>query len=117
MSFYQKSSKTIGKHSTLVYLNPDLRLFSDLSLLIPLPPDFPPFWDRINKLLAPTHQALGILHESLTSGEHLQFAQRVWEKAQTDEPFVLAQRTFSRVYEQWKKRDVADEDDPKKGST
>ncbi|KAF8967927.1 hypothetical protein BDZ97DRAFT_1916500 [Flammula alnicola] len=90
---------------------------SSLSLLVPLPPDFPPVWDRINKLLAPSFQVLGILHESITSGEQKQFAKRVWEKAKTEEPFVLAQRTCSRAYEQWKKRDVAEEDDGKKGST
>jgi len=57
------------------------------------------------------------LHESVTSGEQIQFAVRVWEKAQTGEPFELAQRTFSHAYQQWKKRDGPEEDDEKKGST
>ncbi|RXW19208.1 hypothetical protein EST38_g6640 [Candolleomyces aberdarensis] len=87
------------------------------SLLIHLPPDLPPLWERINKLLAPSYRALSILRESITSGEQRDFAVRVWEKAQTDEPFELARRTFSRTYERWKNKDAADEDDGKKGST
>lgn len=64
-------------------------------------------------------QVLGILRESLSSGEHQQFARRVWDKAQTEEPFVLAQRTISRAYEQWKKLGLAEEEDDEKkpGST
>jgi len=82
------------------------------SLLVPLPPDFPPFWDRINKLLAPATRVLGIFHDSIVSGEQKKFAMRVWEKAWTDEPFILASRTFTRAYERWKEN----EDDRKKDS-
>ena len=57
------------------------------------------------------------MHESITSGEQKKFAERVWEKAKTDEPFILAKRTFTHAYEQWKKRDIPEEDDEKKGST
>ncbi|KXN85311.1 hypothetical protein AN958_11411 [Leucoagaricus sp. SymC.cos] len=90
---------------------------SSQSLLVPLPPDFPPFWERINKLLAPSVRVLGILRDSIKSGEQVQFAQRVWEKAWTDEPFVLASRTFSKAYEHWKEKDeAADEEDDKKNS-
>ncbi|KAF8070771.1 hypothetical protein FPV67DRAFT_1624508 [Lyophyllum atratum] len=91
--------------------------FRSQSLLVPLPPDIPPFWDRIHKLLAPSHKAVGILHDSVTSGEQRQFAARVWEKAWTNEPLILASRTFSQAYERWKDREVPpDEDDGKKGS-
>ncbi|KAJ3496825.1 hypothetical protein NLJ89_g10431 [Agrocybe chaxingu] len=87
------------------------------SLLVPLPPEFPSLTEKISKLLAPTHHALGILQESITSGEQKEFALRVWEKAQTEEPFVLASRSLSRAWETWTKRDVPEEDDEKKGST
>jgi hypothetical protein len=86
-------------------------------LLIHLPPDLPPLWERINKLLAPSYRVLSIFRESVTSGEQRDFAVRVWEKAQTGEPFELARRTFSQTYERWKNKDAADEDDGKKGST
>ena len=83
---------------------------------MPLPPDIPPFWERINKLLAPSYKVLSIFHESLISGEQKNFAGRVWEKTWSSEPFILASRTFSATYERWKDRDVqADEDDGKKG--
>ena len=89
---------------------------SSHSLLVPLPPDIPPFWERISKLLAPSYKVLSIFHESLTSGEQKKFAERVWEKTWSNEPFILASRTFTTTYERWKDRDVrADEDDGKKG--
>lgn len=92
--------------------------FRSQSLLVPLPPEIPPFWDRISKLLAPSHKVIGVLSESITSGEQRQFAERVWEKAWSNEPFILASRTFTQAYERWKDREVPpDEDDGKKGST
>ncbi|KAK2463158.1 hypothetical protein APHAL10511_004813 [Amanita phalloides] len=91
--------------------NPHVDLSSQ-TLLLPLPPQFPPFWDRISKLLAPTVRVLGILHESIVSGEQKKFAVKVWEKAWTDEPFVLASRTFTRAYERWKENE-----DERKDST
>jgi len=72
--------------------------------------------EKFKKLLAPSYQVLTILHDSITSGEQKEFAWRVWEKANSEEPFVLAKRTISHAYEQWKKRDES-EDDEKKGST
>ncbi|KAF5354958.1 hypothetical protein D9756_005427 [Leucocoprinus leucothites] len=90
---------------------------SSQSLLVPLPPDFPPFFERINKLLAPSFRVLGILRDSLRSGEQRQFAQRIWEKAWTNEPFLLASRSLSHAYERWKEKDeTADEEDDKKNS-
>ncbi|TFK44862.1 hypothetical protein BDQ12DRAFT_702199 [Crucibulum laeve] len=108
----------IGEMSTLGSARPP-RPYPDASshsLLVPLPPDFPPLWEKINKFLAPSVHALTITHDSIKAGEHISFAQRVWEKAWSDEPLKLASRTFSRAYERWKERDITDEDDPKKGS-
>lgn len=115
------STADIQQYARFCFIPPPLILTecftSAKSLLIHLPPDLPPLWERINKLLAPSYRALSILRESVTSGEQRDFALRVWEKAQTDEPFELARRTFSRTYERWKNKDAADEDDGKKGST
>ncbi|PFH52097.1 hypothetical protein AMATHDRAFT_2351 [Amanita thiersii Skay4041] len=83
------------------------------SLLLPLPPEFPPFWERIHKLLTPTFRVLEIFRDSIASGEQKKFALRVWEKAWTEEPFILASRTFTRAYERWKDN----EDDGNKDST
>ena len=82
--------------------------FSSLSLLVPLPPDFPSIFSKINKFLQPTYRVLSIMHESFASGEQKQFALRVWEKAKTDEPFILAKRTLAYAYEEWKKWDKDD---------
>ncbi|KAF9447185.1 hypothetical protein P691DRAFT_802873 [Macrolepiota fuliginosa MF-IS2] len=90
---------------------------SSQSLLVSLPPEFPPIWERINKLLAPSVHVLGILRDSVNSGEQKQFAQRVWDKAWTNEPLLLASRTFTRAYERWKEKDeTGDEEDDKKNS-
>ncbi|KAF9456940.1 hypothetical protein BDZ94DRAFT_1274433 [Collybia nuda] len=80
--------------------------FRTQSLLVPLPPNIPPFWDRINKLLAPSYKVITTLRESWVSGEQQQFAQRVWEKTWSNEPFVLASRTLSKAYERWKDREA-----------
>jgi hypothetical protein len=67
--------------------------------------------------LAPSVRVLGILHDSFESGEQEQFARRIWEKAWTNEPFLLASRTLNGAYERWKERDdTADEEDDKKNS-
>jgi hypothetical protein len=86
------------------------------AMLVSLPPDVTPVLSGIRKLLAPSVQVLGILRESLASGEQKEFMERVWAKAKTDEPFILAQWTLSAAYDTWKKRDTV-EDDGKKGST
>jgi hypothetical protein len=85
-------------------------------MLIPLPPDVPSVWEKIDKLLAPSYRALSILHDSVASGEQKAFAFRVWEKAGSEEPFILAKRTIAHAYEQWKKQDEPGEDDEKKDS-
>lgn len=90
---------------------------SPQSLLVPFPPDSQPFWGRIHKLLAPSVHVLGILKDSFKSGEQTQFARRIWEKAQSNEPFTLASRALSHTYELWKEGDdTADEGDDKKDS-
>ena len=80
-----------------------VRSSSSVSLLLPLPPDFPSIFEKIDKFLQPTYHLLSIMHESFASGQQKEFALRVWEKAKTDEPFILAKRTIVLAYEQWKK--------------
>ena len=103
-------------HNLQLLLSADVNICSSPSILIPLPPDIPSIWGKIDRLLAPSYHALSIFHKSVASGEHKAFALRVWEKAQSEEPFILAKRTISHAYEQWKKQDEPEEDDEKKGS-
>jgi len=92
----------------------NLRCCSSQSLLVSLSPSSLSFWNRINKLLTPSVHVLGILRDSFKSGEQRQFAQRVWEMARSNEPFVLAHRALNKSYELWKEKDeTADEDDKK----
>ncbi|KAG6816578.1 hypothetical protein H0H87_004878 [Tephrocybe sp. NHM501043] len=86
---------------------------SSQSLLVPLPPDFPPFWQKMTNLLAPTQKALNIFHESVQSGEQREFAGRVWEKARTIEPFVVAGKAFGIWYQLLKASDSPSDDDKK----
>ncbi|KAG6809306.1 hypothetical protein H0H92_000764 [Tricholoma furcatifolium] len=65
------------------------------SLLLQIPPETPPFWNSISKLLGPTQKALNIFHESIKSGEQREFAARAWEKACSAEPFNVAIQAFS----------------------
>ena len=89
--------------------------FSSLSLLVPLPPDFPSIFEKIHKFLQPTYKVLNIMHESIASGEQKQFALQVWQKIKSDEPFVLARHVLAYSYEQWKQ--WPPEEDDKKDST
>jgi len=89
---------------------------SSVSLLVPLPPDFPPIFEKIHKFLKPTYQVLNIMHESFASGEQKQFALQVWEKVKSDEPFILAQRIIAYSYDQWKQW-PPEKDDGTKDST
>ncbi|PCH36666.1 hypothetical protein WOLCODRAFT_140552 [Wolfiporia cocos MD-104 SS10] len=85
---------------------PSRRPFPDLaaqSILLPLPPPFPPIQEQVRNLLAPAHRLLNLTHESVHSGAQWKLVQRLWEKAFTEEPFVLARNVCSRMWENWKK--------------
>ncbi|KAK1232162.1 hypothetical protein PQX77_004710 [Marasmius sp. AFHP31] len=87
---------------------------ADRTILLPLSPDTFTVWDRINKLLDPTRTALALTRDSITSGEQKRFALNLWDKALSNEPWVLASRTCSRAYELWKK--TGDDDDQETGT-
>jgi hypothetical protein len=95
------------------------RSFSSQSLLVKVHPPvvFTSFHERIQKLLQPTQQVLGILHESLASGEQQKFALRLWEKACSGDPLLLASRTCSHAYQRWKDKDQPPDESDKTGST
>lgn len=74
------------------------------SLLVPVPPPFPPILKYMDNLLAPTRKVLSMTHDSIVSGDQQKFAGKIWEKSLTDQPFVLARKVFDRVLEVWNKR-------------
>jgi hypothetical protein len=86
---------------------------SSLSLLVPLPPDFPPIFEKIHKFLKPTYRVLNIMHESYTSGEQKKFALQVCQKLMSKEPIIFAQRIIAFSYDQWKQWPPEKDDGPK----
>lgn len=90
------------------------RFSSNATLLVPLPPQTPPVWDKIDKLLAPSRQALELFANDITSGAFVKFADRVWEKSFTKEPFVLAQRSLEKLSEAWKSENDDDDNNKKR---
>ena len=83
----------------------NLRYFSKQSLLVPLPPPPPPIFDHTRALLAPTYKLMDVLRESFESGAQKQLAIRMWEKAWSGEPYILARNACSRMWKLWKDND------------
>ncbi|KAF9817070.1 hypothetical protein IEO21_03652 [Rhodonia placenta] len=73
------------------------------SILLPIPPSLPPIGEQVATLLAPTRRLLALTNESVDSGAQVQLMQRMWEKAWTNEPFVLARNVCSRMWERFTK--------------
>lgn len=71
-------------------------------MLLHLPPSFPPIYEQVQNILAPTFKVLEIFHESVESGVQREFAGRVWEKAWTSDPYKLASTVCQRMWDKWK---------------
>ncbi|KAF7980849.1 hypothetical protein HWV62_36499 [Athelia sp. TMB] len=70
------------------------------SLLVHLPPTLHIF-NHLEQLLAPTFKVTNIVRESLGSGAQKELAGRIWEKAWTGEPWLLARNVCSRMWKVW----------------
>ena len=77
--------------------------FSNESILIPIPPPDLPLAHEFRELLAPSVKLVGLLRESLVTGQQRELASRVLETAQTSKPFQLASNVISRMWEKWKR--------------
>ena len=71
------------------------------TLLMPVPPPLPPIQTYMSNLLAPAGKVLKLTQESVVSGDQRRFAETLWEKARTDQPFVLAKNVAQRVWSVW----------------
>jgi hypothetical protein len=69
--------------------------------LVPIPPELPLF-ERFHKLLSPSQRLIALFWGNVESGEFTKFGEKVWEKAWTKDPFVLAGRAFATIYDIWK---------------
>ncbi|KAI0090874.1 hypothetical protein BDY19DRAFT_905111 [Irpex rosettiformis] len=88
-------------------------LESEGSIIIPLPPPFPTVSESMKKMFEPTFKILTQTHESITSGRQMQLAERLWEKAQTRDPFILARNVVQKAWKTW--QNVEDDDDDNTG--
>jgi len=84
------------------------------SLLVHLPLESGPILEPIYLVLAPARHSLQLLRNNLTEGNFPKFAQRIWDKAWTGEPFTLASRACSFGYEQWRNKGKGSDDDKEK---
>lgn len=79
-------------------------------MIVPLPPPFPPISDSMKKMLEPAFKVLTHTQESITSGRQLQLAERLWEKAQTPDPFILARNVLRKAWKTWTNSEDDDDD-------
>ena len=79
--------------------------------MIPIPPDTPPIIEPVKKFLKPSGLVLNLFYDSVVEGHQREFFGRVWEKAQTDEPWKLAYNSVKRFYERWKQNARSGDDD------
>ena len=87
-------------------------MHSDGTILLPIPPPVPSLSESMNQLLTPTTKILRMTRDSITSGRQLELAGRLWEKAQTKDPFILAGNVIDKA---WKTLRNVDDDDGSKG--
>jgi hypothetical protein len=72
------------------------------STLIKLPPPVTPLLEPIRDLLAPSFKVMTTLQRSFESGSQAELAARMWEKARTPDPFILASTVCRKMWEKWK---------------
>ncbi|TCD66540.1 hypothetical protein EIP91_001261 [Steccherinum ochraceum] len=110
--------KPVGQDNGYDASNPAGAPFPDSvsqSLLIELPPALPPVDASVRNFLAPSFRLLETTRYSLQSGHQRQFANLVWEKAQTKEPYELMQKLLRHTWNFWT-HDKDPEDENKKSS-
>lgn len=72
------------------------------SILLPVPPPLTFIEVPLRNLFAPTEKLLTVTHQTISSGQQTRFLQKLFEKAQTDEPFKLARNAVMKVWQAFK---------------
>ncbi|GJE91449.1 hypothetical protein PsYK624_075990 [Phanerochaete sordida] len=101
----------VSEESLPTLPNPPFPDTTSSTLLVPVPPPLPPLGTYMSNLLAPTNKVLKLTHESLTSGNQTKFAGMLWEKAKSDQPYVLARNVTRKIWTIWS----GDEEDDGEG--
>lgn len=91
----------ISEESLPTLPNPPFPDTTSSTLLVPVPPPLPPINTYLANLLAPTNKVLKLTHDSLTSGNQQKFAGMLWEKAKSDQPFLLARNVARKMWRVW----------------
>lgn len=87
---------------------------SSSTLLMPVPPPLPPIQTYMANLLAPTGKVLKLTRQSITSGDQGRLAGVLWDKARTDQPFVLAKNVAQRIWSVWTGGEGEDDENGRK---
>ena len=65
----------------------------------------------MKKMFEPTIKILSQTQESIRSGKQAELAARLWEKAQTRDPFILARNVTRNAWKTWTNVEDDDDDD------
>ena len=87
---------------------------STSTLLVPVPPPAPPVRAYLDNVLNPTAKVLDQLHKTVASGDQQWLFGRMWEKAQSADPWRLAGKVLERSWKVWNLIQEDDEDEKRK---
>ncbi|KAH7906809.1 hypothetical protein BJ138DRAFT_1071245 [Hygrophoropsis aurantiaca] len=74
-------------------------------------PSLDPYIDSMRNLLTPTFNVMATVRQSYESGAHDELARRLWEKAWSPDPFILASTVCKRMWGLWRKGPPDDDED------
>jgi len=86
---------------------PDL---SENTWLVPVPPPHLLLGNAIKKYMAPTFKLMALVHGTFDDGRQRELGTRMWEKAQTGEPWTVAQSAVRKVWKILSEGPPVDED-------
>lgn len=84
-------------------------IYRSEAILLPLPPPLTAIEVPLRNLFAPTIKLLSLTHQTVVSGQQQKLAVKLWDKAQTYEPFTLARNSVMKVWQALK--DHSDSED------
>jgi len=86
---------------------PDL---TDNTWLVPVPPPHLLLGDAIKNYMAPTFKLMTLVHGTFDDGRQRELCTRMWEKAQTREPWTVAHSAVRKVWKVLSEGPPADEE-------
>ena len=65
--------------------------------------------DPLRNLFTPTQKLMSLTYKHVANGNQVKLAQKLWEKAQTDEPLKLVRNAMAKVWQAINENDKPDE--------